>query len=87
MKRILSLFLLLSFFMTSFAFAASVPTMSKDELKSILGSENLVIFDVRQGRDWSSSEFKIKNAMRVDEGDLTVAKQYPKDHTFVLYCA
>ena len=87
MKKTLALFLFLSLFITSWAMATSVPTMSIDELKSALGSENLVILDVRQGRDWSTSEFKIKDAVRVDGGDLSVAEKFSKDHTIVLYCA
>ena len=76
MKRTLALFLFISLFLASWTVAASVPTMSKDELKAELGSENLVILDVRQGRDWSTSEFKIKGALRVDGGDLSVAEKF-----------
>lgn len=86
MKKILT-FLIVLLVATTPLFAASVPKMDKEELKSLLGSENLVILDVRQGRDWSTSEFKIKDALRVDGGDLSVAKTYPKDNIFVLYCA
>lgn len=86
MKKILA-FLIVLLVATTPLFAASVPKMDKDQLKSLLGSENLVILDVRQGRDWNTSEFKIKDALRVDGGDLSVAKTYPKDSTFVLYCA
>lgn len=86
MKKILA-FLIILLVATTPLFAASVQKMDKDQLKSLLGSEQLVILDVRQGRDWSTSEFKIKDALRVDGGDLSVAKTYPKDSTFVLYCA
>jgi hypothetical protein len=86
MKKILA-FLIVLLVATTPLFAASVPKMDKEELKSLLGSDNLVILDVRQGRDWSTSEFKIKDALRVDGGDLSVAKSYPKDNIFVLYCA
>lgn len=88
MKRsgLLVIFLLLS---TAIPLLAdSVPRMDKDELKSLLGSKNLVILDVRLGRDWRTSEFKIKSALRADDGDLlTVVRKYPKDYTIVLYCA
>ncbi len=47
------------------SFAVNVDTMDIDELKSRLDSESTVILDVRAGRDWSSSEFKIKGAIRV----------------------
>jgi len=87
MKRVISLLIILMLLTAIPLFAASVPKMDKDELKSLLGSENLVVLDVRRGKDWSSSEFKIKGAVRVDDADLSVATNYPKDYTFVLYCA
>lgn len=87
MKKIVFLLLTLSLLSGPSIFAASVPTLDKDELKSLLGTENLVILDVRTGRDWSSSEFKIENAVRMADADLSVIKQYPKDSTLVLYCA
>ncbi len=87
MKSVLSFIIILAVFVATPLFAASVPTMDKEELQSRLGSENLVILDVRRGRDWSTSEFKIKDALRVENGDLSVAVDYPKDTTIVLYCA
>ncbi len=87
MKKALMFLIVLMAFGTSPLFAASVPTMDKDELKALLGSENLVILDVRQGRDWGTSEFKIQDALRIDDQDLSVVETYPKDHTIVLYCA
>jgi rhodanese-related sulfurtransferase len=87
MKRIALFLIALAVFAATPLFATSVPTMDKEELKSQLGSEKLVILDVRQGRDWSTSEFKIKDALRVDKGDLSIAMNYPKDSTIVLYCA
>lgn len=87
MKKIFALVLLFSLFLTSPLSAESVGIMDKDELKGMLGSENLVILDVRSGRDWSTSEFIIQDAVRVDGKDLSVAEKYPKDNTFVFYCA
>lgn len=88
MKRILfSWLIFLALCAGSVAFADQVPRMDKDELKAMLGKENLVILDVRQGRDWSTSEFKIKDAVRVEDGDLSAITKYPKDKTLVLYCA
>jgi len=87
MKKIVVFLLALSFLTAPSIFAASAPTMGKDELKSLLGSDNLVILDVRIGRDWSSSEFKIKDAVRMEGFDLSVIEKYPKDATLVLYCA
>lgn len=87
MRRLLTLFLVTAFFLTTPVFASSVATMSKDELKTKLGSQDLIILDVRTGRDWSTSEFKIKDAVRVNGRDLSLAENYPKESTFVLYCA
>lgn len=70
------------------SFAANVDTIDVDELKSMLDSESTVILDVRAGRDWSSSEFKIKGAVRAEPGDVkSWAGNYAKDKTIVLYCA
>lgn len=86
MKKIFTILFIVLFFATP-GFAGSVATMDKEELKSLLGSETLVVLDVRTGRDWSTSEFKIQDAVRVEGKNLSVASQYSKDHTFVLYCA
>ncbi len=87
MKKLIVLLLALSFLSAPPLFAASVPKMDKDELKSLLGSDNLVVLDVRLGRDWSSSEFKIKDSVRMTDSDLAMVEKYPKDTTLVLYCA
>lgn len=70
------------------AFAAEPGLMDKDELKAKLGSPDLVILDVRTGRDWSSSEFMIKGAVRQDPDQLEAwVDSYAKDQTIVLYCS
>lgn len=70
------------------ALAGSVPTMSKEELKAQLNSGTLVVLDVRSGRDWSSSEFKITGAIRAPGNEIAEwSKNYTKDQTLVLYCA
>jgi rhodanese-related sulfurtransferase len=87
MIRIMAWLLALAIGATTPAFATGVPVMDKDQLQAQLGSAKLVVLDVRQGRDWSTSEYKIKGAIRVEGGDLSVADAYPKDTTLVLYCA
>lgn len=87
MKRIYLLLLAFTLLFTLPLAAASIPKMDKDELKNQLGSENVVVVDVRTGRDWSASEFKIKGAVRVNDGDLTALESNDKEQTFVLYCA
>ncbi len=83
--------LLLAFFLFATAvpaLAADVPIMSKDELKAQLASDKIVILDVRSGRDWSSSEFKIKGAIRAPGKELPKwSSNYEKDKTLILYCA
>lgn len=86
MKKLVPVLLIMLFSVVP-VFSGSVDKMNKDELKSLLGSETLVILDVRTGRDWSTSEFKIKDAIRVEGKDLSAASNFTKDHTFVLYCA
>ncbi len=88
MKKLLLFLSFLLFFPAVPVIAGTAPTISKEELKAQLGSENLVLLDVRSGRDWSSSEFKITGAIRSPGSDFaTWSKLYPKDKTIVLYCA
>ena len=67
---------------------AGTAKMSKEELKGLLGSDDLIILDVRTGSDWKSSEFKIKGAVREEPGAVDKwAGKYDKGKTIVLYCA
>jgi len=69
-------------------FAASVKTIDKDELKAMLDSGDIVVLDVRRGRDWSSSEFKITGAQRLAEDEIAQAiAEMPKEKKLVFYCA
>ena len=68
--------------------AKDVPMMTKEELKAQLDNPDIMILDVREGRDWKSSEFKIKGASRADPNEFEKwAETYPKDKTLILYCA
>ncbi len=68
--------------------AESVPTVTKEELKAQLNSPDIMILDVRTGKDWKSSEFKIKGAIRANPGEFDKwAATYPKDKKLILYCA
>ena len=74
--------------LTSFAKSAEAPRMTKEELMAMLGNPDLVIIDVRYGKDWTESDVKIKGAVREDpEAFDSWAKKYPKDKTLVFYCA
>ncbi|CAK8723410.1 putative sulfurtransferase [Candidatus Electrothrix aarhusensis] len=88
MKKIL--FLVTLFLVTgSFAaVAAEVPRMSQEELQAQLSSGEIVVLDARSGKDWKSSQFKIKGALRtptktVDEWVNSI----PTDKKLVIYCA
>jgi predicted sulfurtransferase len=74
--------------LTTFAKSADAPRMTKDELKAMLGNPDLIIIDVRYGRDWTDSDLKIKGAVREDpEAFDSWANKYSKDKTIVFYCA
>ncbi len=63
--------------------------MTKDELKAMLGNPDLVIFDLRLSSDYSTSDLKIKGAVRPNKGIPlydTILK-YTEGKTLVLYCA
>ena len=74
------------FFMT--AAAKDVPRMTKEQLKEMMDGPNVVIIDVRIGKDWKASDVKIKGAIReTPKKAQEWAKKYDKDKTYVLYCA
>lgn len=80
--------MLLSLIVSQTIYAQDVPRMTKEELKAMIDNPELVIVDVRSGRDWISSESKIKNAIREEPGKAdSWADKYDKSKTFVLYCA
>ncbi len=88
MKKTLIMFALLIGFALTPAIAMAVGMMSVDQLKGMLGSDNLIILDVRSGKDWSSSEFKIQGAIRANPSEFsTWGDSYPKAKKIVLYCA
>jgi len=64
------------------------PLMEKEELKTRLGSPDLILLDVRYGKDWTGSDRKIVGAIREDPQEFDMWKgKYPKTKTLVLYCA
>ena len=76
------------FMLTHLAVAAEVPRMTKEELKAKFDNPDVVIVDVRAGKDWKGSEFKIKGAVRENPAKFSSwAEKYPKDKTLVFYCA
>ena len=92
MKKRLFIVTLVIFFMvgilTSFAKSPEPPRMTKEELMAMLGNPDLVIIDVRYGKDWTESDVKIKGAVREDPRAIeSWTNKYPKDKTLVFYCA
>ena len=74
--------------LTGFAQAETIPLMTKEQLRSLLGENDVTILDVRAGRDWKSSEFKITGAERVaPASDNQWADKFNKNKTYVFYCA
>ena len=70
----------------STAMSADVPRMTKEELKVLLEKGDVILLDVRSGRDWKSSEFIIPKALRENPGKVASwASKYSKDKTLVLY--
>ena len=70
------------------SWAADVPRITKDELKGMLGKENVVIIDVRSDIDLEKSNQKIQGAVIEDAGKVdTWMAKYPKDKTLVFYCS
>ena len=68
--------------------ADTIPLMTRDELKSRLGDADIAILDVRAGKDWKSSEFKITGALRVKPSpENKWADRFDKSKTYVIYCA
>jgi predicted sulfurtransferase len=68
--------------------SVDVRLMTADELNAMLDDPDLVILDVRRGKDWTSSEFKIKGATYVKpEAYDEWVDTYPKSQKIVLYCA
>lgn len=86
-KRILCWTLAITLYVAGAVTAATVGLMDKETLLEQLDAENLVILDVRQGRDWTSSAFKIKGAVRFEGRDFSVVDPYPPETRLVLYCA
>ena len=80
--------LALSWILSTTVLAGDVPRMTREELKGMLGSPNLVLLDVRASVDWLGSQFQIKGAVREDPKKVTSwMDKYPKDKTLVFYCA
>ncbi len=67
--------------------AADKERITKEELKPLLGSPDVVVIDVRTGDDYKSSPYKIHGAVRENPTDVPRwFKKYPMEKTIILYC-
>lgn len=74
---------------------ATVPTISPEELKSILGQDTVIVVDVRDAPEltetgWVKSAINVSRGMlefRADDATPMHNKAFRKDKTIVLYCA
>ena len=67
---------------------AEVARMTKEDLKVRLSDPNTRVVDVRTAGDWSSSELKIKDAVRLEVRDVAAKMaDFDKGQTLVFYCA
>lgn len=74
----------------TFVLSADVPMITKDELKAMLGKPDLVLVDVRLGRDFIFSDLKIKGAERPPDMSHPTPNTFrviEPDKTIVFYCA
>ena len=70
------------------ACSAEIQTISKDELRSKLGSYEYTVLDVRSDHHWSASDNKIPGAIRLSGDEVDVwAENFHKNTPLVLYCA
>lgn len=70
------------------AFGAEVSRISKEEAKALLEKKEAVAIDVRIEKDWKKSDMKIAGAVREEPKEVEKwAGKYPKEQTFILYCA
>lgn len=74
--------------LASMAVAQEVPKITKEEVKGMLDNAEVIILDVRLGRDWEDSKLKIKGAIREDPRKVSSwIDKYAKDKSLVFYCA
>lgn len=73
---------------TVLAQSGDVPRVTKQGLRAIMDKPDVIVIDVRSGRDWTGSDSKIKGAVREDpEAVSSWANKYSKDKTLIFYCA
>ena len=89
LSRILTVLLVVSTLalFAKVAVAEEVPRISKEEIRAMLDSPDVVIIDVRVGKDWKNSQSKITGAVRERPKKAKAwAYKYDNNKTYVLYC-
>jgi len=82
------LFCLVTAVSTPASDTASIPRISKEKVKTMLGKRNVIVVDVRVGPDWNNGGSKIKGAIREDPRTVeNWFRTLPKKKTLVFYCA
>ena len=71
-----------------FSATDGVPRITAQELKAKIDKgDDLVVVDVRTGKDYADSRIKIKGAVRIPIVQMEERyKELPKDKEIVLYC-
>jgi rhodanese-related sulfurtransferase len=65
---------------------SDVPRITKEELKLMLGSSDVIILDVRLEDQWQGADGKIVRAIHEDSEKFeSWANKYPKEKTLILY--
>ncbi len=91
LKKYLLLFIISTIFLMAsytvpISAASAAPGFTKEELKAMMDSPDLVIIDVRMEKEWKKSPLKIKGAVWEDSEEFEKwASKYPKDKTIVFY--
>mgnify|MGYP006290780471 CR=1 FL=1 len=66
----------------------SGPRISKEELRPLLGSPDLVIIDIRTKAQWEESDKKLPKAVHEPPFEAsTWGPKYPQDKIIVTYCS
>jgi rhodanese-related sulfurtransferase len=61
--------------------------INREDLKHLLGREDLFLMDVRTSQAWEASNAKIEKAHRLDPDKLSqMARDIPKNKQLVIYC-
>lgn len=90
MKMVLIIALSLSMGCVSMTTATSkdVQSVTKKNLRSMMGNPDVIILDVRPEQQWKASDLKIRGAVHENPTKVeSWAKKYSKDKTLIFYCA